>query len=638
MINKAILVKCVFIAISLLHTHVIIAQESKSPKVILISVDGAADWILDDLLRRKVLPKDGAFAQMKTKGAYAERMIPVGISATAVSHISLFTGTHPNKHGIVGNNILLQGDTIKSPRATSGFIAPIKAETIWKAATRQGKKVININTVGQDNKNTNRQGTYTLGYGKRIARSSVSKLAPIPEGNFKTKKYEHVKSLKPANFLGYKLISGKELTVNCFAVDTSFDDIENYDAILLDFDKDISNGYLGELKPNTWSEIQFDVQNQKVSSWSYLADFDHKSATANVYLGAIGYNPSGPEEFKTRMETEVGIWPCEQDNIKLSQGLITEKMWLDQAERLALFYQKLILANLHQDNWDLLSGYFTLIDDVQHRFLLKDKRQLDYNLENGARKKRYDQYVKWAYKTIDTLLLELIQNAPKDTNFLIVSDHGVAPIHSIVLANNVLEEAGITVQGKNIEARAYSTGPAAHIYINLKDRQGQGVVSKEEFTQYVDTIVKIFKNLKDKKTGVSIFPIVLKSSELDHLHLDDNSRAGDVFISARTGWSISSKIRPKVPGIVPNSFNQDAYAHLDIETQHFLASGFMNETGLGVHGNPGNQREMNSIFYAIGPNIKNKNVGQIHSLDIVPTIADLLEIIPPDKAKGKSVF
>ena len=113
-------------------------KKLQNSKVVLISVDGAADWILDDLLARNVLSENGAFSTIKKKGTYAESMTPVSISATAVSHISLFTGVHPNVHGVIGNNILMPAEEIKSPRATSGFLVPIETETIWSAghATR----------------------------------------------------------------------------------------------------------------------------------------------------------------------------------------------------------------------------------------------------------------------------------------------------------------------------------------------------------------------------------------------------------------------------------------------------------------------------------------------------------------------
>jgi predicted AlkP superfamily pyrophosphatase or phosphodiesterase len=614
-------------------------KTTQDSKVVLISIDGAADWILDDLLTRNVLSENGAFSTIRREGTYAESMIPVNISATAVSHISLFTGVHPSVHGVVGNNILMPAEEIKSPRGTSGFLAPIEIETLWNVAMRQDKNVTNISTVGQDNTSLDRRGTKTFGYGKKLANSIVSNLS-IEERDHKIllQKFEKVKILNSEGEAYFKLFNGENIPLYFYVVDSSFDGITNYDMVLVDLDENLGNGYEGELKVNEWSEISFEVDRQKVSSWSYLMDLNSKTAESKAYFGAIGYSPSSPNTFKEKMENEVGIWPCEQDNRKLSKGLITEQMWFDQAERLAKYYQQLLLANINESNWDLLSGYFTLIDDVQHRFLLKDKRQLDFAMENGARRKRYEDYVIWAYRTIDSLLKELVQAAPKDINFVFVSDHGVAPIHSVVLINNLLEENGISVKGDSIEARAYSTGPAAHIYVNVKGRQKSGIVPKKELSKYIDRIAKICKGLKDPITGLPIFLVTLKASELNSLSLEHPRRSGDVFISARTGWSLSSKIVPSVPIIVPNSFNNDAYAHLDENTQRFLSTGFMNETGLGVHGNLGSIREMNAIFYAVGPSIPKQKIDTISALDVTPTIAGLLNIKPPKKAKGKAIF
>lgn len=46
----------------------IYAQHSKK-KVVLISIDGTPDYLVDKYLANGVLPKDGAFARMKKFGA-----------------------------------------------------------------------------------------------------------------------------------------------------------------------------------------------------------------------------------------------------------------------------------------------------------------------------------------------------------------------------------------------------------------------------------------------------------------------------------------------------------------------------------------------------------------------------------------
>ncbi len=111
-------------------------------------------------------------------------------------------------------------------------------------------------------------------------------------------------------------------------------------------------------------------------------------------------------------------------------------------------------------------------------------------------------------------------------------------------------------------------------------------------------LLDIFQNhnMKVEKTNEKIFPIVLTAKEMKDLKIDHPTRTGDIFICAKPGWSLSSKMNFEIPMIISNSFNSDAYAHLDKKVQRFLSSGFMNETGLGVHGNPGNNRMINAIF------------------------------------------
>src|SRR5438105_2204977 len=98
-----------------------------SPKVVVVSFDAAADWLVDEFLARGVLPADGAFARMSRSGVRAEAMIPINVASTSPAHIAMFTGAYPERTGIVANSFLQPGDTIG--HGSSGFNASIKAET-----------------------------------------------------------------------------------------------------------------------------------------------------------------------------------------------------------------------------------------------------------------------------------------------------------------------------------------------------------------------------------------------------------------------------------------------------------------------------------------------------------------------------
>jgi hypothetical protein len=70
-------------------------KKSQNSKVVLISIDGAADWILDDLLDRNLLQENGAFSTIRRKCTYAERIILIAVNRFLID-IGLFL------NGVVG--------------------------------------------------------------------------------------------------------------------------------------------------------------------------------------------------------------------------------------------------------------------------------------------------------------------------------------------------------------------------------------------------------------------------------------------------------------------------------------------------------------------------------------------------------
>ncbi len=70
-----------------------------APTVILLSWDG----VRHDYPDRGQLP---ALARMMREGARAEKLLPVFPSSTFPGHVSLATGTYPDRHGIVDNRFI----------------------------------------------------------------------------------------------------------------------------------------------------------------------------------------------------------------------------------------------------------------------------------------------------------------------------------------------------------------------------------------------------------------------------------------------------------------------------------------------------------------------------------------------------
>ncbi len=619
-----------------------------TPKVVLVSVDGAADWIVDDLLKRGVLPADGAFARLARRGVHAETMIPINVASTAPSHAALFTGAYPERTGIVTTSFLKQGEDLDIPFGP-GFTSPLKAETLWTAAMRQGKRVICSTAVDADTNGPARTCTETRAFRRTEAGSSVAQLSAAGSSGILDPKTTggYIERLRPLAVkpdspgqLAYKLNSGVVVNLYAYAADRTADGKENYGSVILDLDQDPANGFAAELFPDKWAPLRLPSgANSLTGAWVYVTQMSTDLSKVEIYLGSAGSNPGSPAEFVNDINERFGFPPGEGDSGALNRGLITEKMYLEQFDRATAYEKEVVLDHLKRKDWDLLIGYISITDHIQHRFLVRDPRQLDYDLESGKRRERYARYVEQAYKQADAVIKAWMDAAPTDTNFVVVSDHGFVPAHHTILINNFLVKAGFKVAPTaEAEVRAYADAGSANIYVNLKGRQKNGTVAPERLDEYVDRLVKAVGDLRDPATNEFILEVALKREELKSLRLFDSERSPDVFISAKPGWSFSGRINPKVSIFLPSTMTPEGRSNLSADDQALLASGGLNETSPGVHGYLARFRQIESIFFSAGPNVPHRKLGKVNAVDVAPTVASILGIKPPKDAQGKALW
>lgn len=111
------------------------------PVVLVVSLDGV----------RHDYPERGDFPgleRMAREGARATRLVPVFPSSTFANHVSLATGTHPDRHGIVDNEFW---DRRRGERFSySNDASWIEAEPLWCAAERQGVRAAVFFWVGSE--------------------------------------------------------------------------------------------------------------------------------------------------------------------------------------------------------------------------------------------------------------------------------------------------------------------------------------------------------------------------------------------------------------------------------------------------------------------------------------------------------
>jgi len=133
----------------------------KSPKIVLISLDGAKPDLIRKYLDEGVLPRDGGLAKL-SRGVVARQNVTATPSLTAVSHIAIATGSTSVHNDIPSNTFHNVAAPITA--SASGFAAAIggykinplgpsadpSAEPLWVKLRARGKKVVTATWPGGD--------------------------------------------------------------------------------------------------------------------------------------------------------------------------------------------------------------------------------------------------------------------------------------------------------------------------------------------------------------------------------------------------------------------------------------------------------------------------------------------------------
>jgi len=623
---------CFILAINL---HVSVSGQTTQKKVIMISLDGTPDYLIDSFLKNGILPSNGAFARMKKFGAFAETVLPINVASTGPSHISIFTGASPAKTGMVGNTFRNVNQNWNSP-AFSAFRQPITTETIFQAAMRQGKKVMAFAGVGLDNTAENRKTDYLHMYPVISGPSLVIDLfctdTIVKGANGKLFRKLTTDSKSPSLSV-FEIAGSFKLPMHLYLTDSALDFaniLRPLLQIVIDTDSDLSNGYSASVVPETWTGMMVQKNGKQYNTSFKILKADEAAGKYRLFMTAPAEVYGFPSDFLQTLQSTCGLWPGEPENRKQTTGLVSEAIWFEQIDKLAKYSRDLILTGIREGNWDLLFGYFSTLDDVQHRYTLTNPRQLDFQADNGTRPKIYAGYIEKYFRLIDSYLLEIMNAAPKETNFVVFSDHGMIPIHTCLVLNNYFEQQHFMVSKG--ELTSVSSGNSAQIYIN-KEKIGVDV-----YEDYLSRLQRSLSSLKDSLTGDPIFELVATRQEQKKYALYHKDYSGDLFVSCTSGYSISDRFLPGVHYLVQNSFDPAMFEKQNLETKNFLLNGFMNETGRAVHGCLATVREGQSIFYSIGPDVPKRKLKTISSIQIEATISALLGINPPNDSEGKSVY
>ncbi|WP_315833737.1 alkaline phosphatase family protein [Bradyrhizobium prioriisuperbiae] len=342
------------------------------------------------------------------------------------------------------------------------------------------------------------------------------------------------------------------------------------------------------------------------------------------------------------INTNIGFWRPQADfriPERLSPGFTNfpdieiETMYEDMVKTFARYQADIGERAIRRNpDADLVMVYIEQPDGSEHQFLLTDPRQgtkpTDPNSigagQDRAKVARYASYIRFAYQTADKAVKQITDAAGRDSNVIVVSDHGFAPFHSSVSMTNILRNAGIDTSKVAIR----TSGPAVNIYINLQQRELGGTVDPATYNALVTQITDAAKNAVDPNPkfnfslkGGKLFTVV----ETRPLQCDAGTGQctsktigqdfGDVFALMAPGYNFDGIQNPGVARSGDAPFNT---ATTTLSMPNFY----------GAHGHDPELPVMSATFIAAGPQIRDTTIRRMRNIDVAPTIMQILGVRP----------
>lgn len=577
------------------------AAGAQARRVILISLDGAGAQTLHELHRQGALG-EGGFERLFREGEVAEALVPVDPTLTSVSHISLATGFPPAATGIVSNQFH-PGGAPWQERA-SGFDAPIGTETLWEAARRQGRRAGVFGWPGADAKGERRTADRGVIFnnlaeiGPQLFLLSRADWKPFSPGANPDGLVSH-SPLQAARLKAGGRQEGEESReLEIVALDGTDDGRVNYDRIVAIGEPAGARRATAPVRAGAWELLAWTEPG--VSSRVKLVSLAPDLSDARLFLDGMYRTLAYPEEHGRALREGGLYWPGAPDNGGLAaarQGKpgIDLDTWTEQAGHMTAFLGGALRLAAAREDWDLLLGYFPGIDLAGHRLLLLDPRQAGFSPEIRDEFTRARTRV---WQAVDAELAKLIAKLDLTrTTLVVVSDHGMLPVHTGIDPSAPIAELGKLAKAGAAPgpvAYAVSDGGVAHIYVDAAgDAAGGARLLADLKSRYAEWRID----------GEAPVEEVLDRQEATRIGLD-HPNSGDLVLFARPGYAF----RP-------------------------LSGGKASAPALlyGAHGHRSTHPELHGIYLAIGAGVKKGAAGTLHATEVAPRVAAWLGIDSPRK-------
>lgn len=602
-------------------------------KVAVIGFDAPITTTLWRLIEEGALPN---LKRLAENGVWAKNCMVPHPTITPPNWITLATGAYPGTHGITCFHLPKKGARPGLPAECyqAFYSGDVKAEFIWEAAEKEGKKAIVINyptTWPPRMKNGIQVGgfglhvtdwrmtrdckplsgwrwlmnladhqcvtTEDLPLADRISPKPCKGWKSFPDGSLleaevEVGKYNTLDRVKPIKL--YLVIDPEEKTVSGFL--SKFDD------------RPVFTVKLGEWSERAELVFETDRGMRRAFFRVKLLSLSDDGRDVKVYfttfcsLEGATYPPEIAKELEENITKGLPIRAME-DAVAL--GWVDYETYFEMLDMENKWLGEVAYYLLTKKEWDIFYMHAHAPDHTYHLML----NRLDHDPDPEIRK-RLAELEKEMYISLDRMVGRILEAVGDDTVVALVSDHGACPTEpgfKRISANDILEQAGLLrykdPESKEIDwsrTKAFQDR-SVYVWVNLKSRFPDGIVDDSEYEKVVWEVINAFHNYRDPVTGKCPFAFILRKEEAKMLGLRGET-IGDVVYG----------FYPEAPG----------------EHGRQITSG---EYSIG---------SMKGLLLISGPGVRKGVVLErvVNIADVVPTLCYLAELPVPKDCEGAIIY
>ncbi len=582
-------------------------EGARADRVVMVSYDGLGADLAWSWIDGGVAESPEGLAGLAERGFAASRLRMANPTLTSVNHITLVTGAPASGTGIVSNSFHLPGTPLTETE--SGYSSSSEVPALWAAAVKRGIRVGTLLWPGADAQALDRMGDFGVVWPRPpLASSEILELDPADAAT--TGELPSEDGVAPLLWRLEVELPGADPAAIAFEV-VSFDGNPDGRAR---FDTVAARRSQGEIwqmvGEREWFEIELearasgDLRPHRYGFWSKPLRLDRFGGGMRFYRGAAGRLVAYPKDFEDRLTDAVGPWPGEPDERALEAWWLDMEVgidldtYLEQIERLDRYLDHIARWVIANEDFRLLLAYHPTADEFQHTNLIVHPDQWAYTpgVAVAAR-----EGLKRLGRSIDRSIAEVWRSlSGSEDALVVVSDHGVVPLHDEVQVNRVLEEAGLVeVLRDDGRARiapdspmmAVAHGACAHVYLNLVGREQNGAVRRAEAGELLARAARALADVAiDGRHAVER---IFTRQEAADIGLD-HPNSGDLIVFLEPGFTGSSRLQGE-----------------PIEPSRYY----------GQHGYLAEHEAMDGVFFARGAGIRRGRTDEMRATEVAPLVA-----------------